>query len=83
MAARLLRAITIQNVAVRGDGAFLELPAGPQYRLLKEIRNVITGDRQDHPLLGGHMSVMHRQTIADLLAGMDDECIAHPSGIRR
>ena len=73
MAAWLLRAITIENVAVRGDGAFLELPAGPQYRLLKEIRNVITVIAKTTHYWVGHMSVMHRQTIADLLAGMDDE----------
>ena len=73
MAAWLLRAITIENVAVRADGAVLELPAGPNYRLLKEIRNVITVIAKTTHYWVGHMSVMHRQTIADLLAGMNDE----------
>ena len=73
MAAWLLRAITIENVAVRADGAFLELPAGPGYRLLKEIKNVITVVAKTTHYWVGHMSVMHRQTIADLLAGMGDE----------
>ena len=73
MAAWLLRAITVENVAVRADGAFLALPAGPGYRLLKEIRNVITVIAKTTHYWAGHMSVMHRQTIADLLAGMNDE----------
>ena len=73
MAAWLLRAITIENVAVRADGAFLELPAGPAYRLHKEIKNVITVIAKTVHYWVGHMSVMHRQTISDLLAGMNDE----------
>jgi hypothetical protein len=73
MAAWLLRAITIENVAVRADGACLELPAGPEYRLLKEIRNVITVIAKTTHYWVGHMSVMHRQTIAGLLAGMNEE----------
>ena len=73
MAAWLLRAITIENVAVRADGAFLELPAGPAYRPLKEIKNVITVIAKTAHYWVGHMSVMHRQTISDLIAGMNDE----------
>ena len=73
MAAWMLRAITVENVAVRADGAFLELPAGPAYRLHKEIRNVITVIAKTVHYWVGHMSVMHRQTIVDLIAGMNDE----------
>jgi sirohydrochlorin cobaltochelatase len=42
MAGWLLRAITIENVAVQADGADLELPASPDYRVEKEIKNVVT-----------------------------------------
>ena len=73
MAAWLLRAITIENVAIRAEGAWLELPAGPAYRLHKEIKNVITVIAKTAHYWVGHMSVMHRQTIAGLLAGMNDE----------
>jgi hypothetical protein len=80
MAAWLLRAITIENVAVRANGTILELPAGPGYRLLKEVRNVITVVAKTTHYWVGHMSVMHRQTIADLLAGMNDESpLIHPA----
>jgi sirohydrochlorin cobaltochelatase len=73
MAGWLLRAITIENIAVRTDGVFLELPAGPAFRPLKEIRNVITVIAKTTHYWVGHMSVMHRQTIADLIAAMNDE----------
>ena len=63
----------IENVAVRADGAFLELPAGPAYRELKEIRNVITVIAKAAHYWLGHMPVIHRQTIAALMAGMNDE----------
>jgi len=42
MAGWLLRAITIENVAAQADGADLDLPASPDYRVEKEIKNVVT-----------------------------------------
>lgn len=73
MAAWLLRAIVTENIAVRADGATLELPAGPAYRLHKEVKNVITVIAKTAHYWTGHMSVMHRQTIADLIDAMDEE----------
>jgi sirohydrochlorin cobaltochelatase len=42
MARWLLRAIAMENVSVRREGAVLYLPAAPGYCLDKEIKNVIT-----------------------------------------
>jgi len=42
MAVWLMRAILVENVMVRREGAFLFLPAGPDFRVRKEIKNVIT-----------------------------------------
>jgi hypothetical protein len=42
MALWLLRAIVVENVCVRREGTVLFLPAGPAFRLEKEIKNVIT-----------------------------------------
>jgi hypothetical protein len=42
MALWLLRAIVVENVSVRREGNVLFLPAGPKFRLDKEIKNVIT-----------------------------------------
>ena len=41
MAGWLLRAIVMENVAVRRRGSILELPAAPHFRLDKEIKNEI------------------------------------------
>src|SRR5690606_10868891 len=73
MAAWLLRAITMENIAVRADGATLELPAGPVYRLHKEVKNVITVIAKTAHYWVGHMSVMDRQAIADLIDAMNGE----------
>jgi hypothetical protein len=42
MAAWLLRAILVENISVRREGRLLYLPAGPRFRVEKEIKNVIT-----------------------------------------
>lgn len=42
MALWLLRAIIVENVSVRREGAVLFLPASPSFQLEKEIKNVIT-----------------------------------------
>jgi hypothetical protein len=42
MAVWLMRAIITENVMVRREGTVLYLPAGPKFRIKKEIKNVIT-----------------------------------------
>lgn len=42
MAIWLLRAIIVENVMARREGSTLYFPAGPDFRLEKEIKNVIT-----------------------------------------
>jgi sirohydrochlorin cobaltochelatase len=42
MALWLLRAIIVENVMVRREGHILYFPAGPDFRLDKEIKNVVT-----------------------------------------
>ena len=73
MAGWLVRAISMENVAVRADGPFLELPAGPGYRDLKEVKNVITVIAKTAHYWVGHMPVIQRQEIADLIDGMTEE----------
>lgn len=48
MAIWLLRAILVENVSVRREGTILYLPAGPQFRLEYEIKNVITALAKTH-----------------------------------
>ncbi|MFN7732904.1 MAG: hypothetical protein ACK5OB_13440 [Pirellula sp.] len=42
MAAWMMRAILVENVSVRREGNVLYVPAGPAFRVEKEIKNVIT-----------------------------------------
>src|SRR5262249_16779600 len=42
MAGWLVRAIVMENVLARHQGEVLFLPAGPAFRLAKEIKNVVT-----------------------------------------
>jgi sirohydrochlorin cobaltochelatase len=42
MAAWMMRAIIVENVMVRRQGSVIYLPAGPEFQLTKEIKNVIT-----------------------------------------
>ena len=42
MAIWVLRAIVVENVTVRREGSVLWFPAGPDFRLEREIRNVVT-----------------------------------------
>ena len=73
MAAWLVRAISMENVAVRADGLMLELPAGPRYRIDKEIKNVVTAIAKTTHYWQSHMSIRQRSEIARLLDGMEEE----------
>lgn len=48
MAIWMLRAIVVENVCVRREGPALFLPAGPAFRVEKEIKNVITAVAKTH-----------------------------------
>jgi hypothetical protein len=58
MALWLLRAIIVENVCVRREGKVLYLPAGPDFQLEKEIKNVITVLAKTH-----HYWMEHASTI--------------------
>jgi hypothetical protein len=55
MAHWLLRAIAVENVSVRRDGSILFLPAGPDFRLDKEIKNVVTVVAKTHHYYSEHL----------------------------
>ncbi len=56
MALWMLRAIIVENVSVRRTGTVLYLPAGPDFRLEKEIKNVITVVAKTHHYWTEHAS---------------------------
>ena len=73
MAGWLLRAIAMENISVRRDGATLELPSAPHFRLDKEIKNVVTAVAKTCHYWMGHMSRTQKYAIADLFATMAEE----------
>jgi sirohydrochlorin cobaltochelatase len=79
-AAWLLRAIVVENVAVRTEGSTLFLPAAPTFRLDKEIKNVVTVFAKTSHYWTGHMSGLQRAALGRLFDSMrDDEPLVTPA----
>lgn len=69
MADWLLRAITMENVAVIRAGELdLDLPAAPHFRLDKEIKNVVTVIAKTTHYWMGHLARVHKADIGGLFA---------------
>jgi sirohydrochlorin cobaltochelatase len=66
----LLRAIVMENVAARREDRHLELPAGPAFRIDKEIKNVVTVMAKTHHYWEGHMSPAQHRAIGELFTTM-------------
>jgi sirohydrochlorin cobaltochelatase len=73
LASWLVRAITMENVSVRSEGALLYLPVGPGYRIEKEIKNVITVIAKTLHYWSGHISLQQQHRIANLFARTEIE----------
>jgi hypothetical protein len=73
MAGWLLRAIVMENVAVRREGRAIDLPAAPGFRLEKEVKNVVTVIAKTCHYWMGHMPRTQKQSIAALFATMAAE----------
>jgi len=73
MAGWLVRAINMENVSAHVDGMVLHLPAGPRFRLEKEIKNVVTSVAKTCHYWVGHTSVAQHRAIADLFRVMESE----------
>jgi hypothetical protein len=81
MANWLTRAITMENIATTFHGLALYLPAGPAYRLEKEIKNVITAVAKTTHYWLDHTSPERQQAIADLLRTLQAESpLLQPTG---
>jgi sirohydrochlorin cobaltochelatase len=73
MAGWLLRAIVMENVAVRIDGVALDLPAAPHFRLEKEIKNVVTVIAKTSHYWLEHMPRSQQRAITSLFARLAGE----------
>ena len=80
MAGWLLRAIVMENVAVRCDSNVLDLPAGPNFRIAREIKNVVTVIAKTSHYWVNHMSLAQTRIVADMLqASVQDLPLLEPS----
>ncbi len=68
MAEWLLRAIVMENISARNEGFVIHLPAGPGYRVEKEIKNVITAIAKTCHYWLYHMGQTQQHQIEDLFA---------------
>lgn len=73
MAAWLVRAIVMENVAAHAEGMALDLPAAPTYRLEKEIKNVVTVIAKTCHYWLGHMPRAQQRAIGRLFVTMAGE----------
>jgi sirohydrochlorin cobaltochelatase len=73
MAGWLARAIVMENISASFNRLALHLPAGPGYRIEKEIKNVITAVAKTCHYWLDHASPARQQAIADLLRTMELE----------
>lgn len=71
MAGWLARAIVMENVSAHCERMVLSLPAGPTYRVEKEIKNVITAIAKTGHYWFGHIPPAQQAEIGRLFAKMD------------
>lgn len=67
----LARAIVMENVWARVEGMDLLLPAGPGYRVHKEVKNVVTSTAKTFHYWDQHMWTAQQRGIARLFAEME------------
>jgi hypothetical protein len=75
MAGWLVRAIVMENVSARHQGEMLFLPAGPEFRLAKEVKNVVTATAKTCHYWTGHIPPAQQQSIEQLFASRDSQLL--------
>lgn len=70
MAGWLVRAIVMENVLARHEAETLFLPVGPDFRLAKEIKNVITAMAKTCHYWTDHMSEEQHESIDAMIANV-------------
>ena len=66
MAGWLARAIVMENVSAYLEGSAVDLPAGPHYRLEKEVKNVVTSLAKTFHYFDGHLEPDQQTRIASV-----------------
>ncbi|MFO0844614.1 MAG: hypothetical protein U0797_19830 [Gemmataceae bacterium] len=78
-AAWLLRAVVAENVFARRRGLDLHLPAGPWFRLAKEVKNVIVALAKTCHYWDEHLSETERVTAAAAMEGDGAAVLLEPA----
>jgi sirohydrochlorin cobaltochelatase len=73
MAEWMLRALIMENISCRWEGASIDVPAGPQFRVEKEIKNVITAIAKTSHYWLGHMWRDQKEEVRKTFAQMATE----------
>jgi sirohydrochlorin cobaltochelatase len=79
MAGWLVRAIVMENILARHDGRLLFLPAGPDFRLEKEVKNVITATAKTCHYWTGHIPAEQQRSIEELFTTGDEPSLLGPA----
>jgi len=74
MAEWLVRAIVMENVSAFLDGYVVDLPAGPHFRIEKEIKNVVTVAAKTSHYWLEHMERVQHLEIGNLFLEMAVDC---------
>ena len=69
MALWMLRAIVVENVAVRREGQVLFVPCGQSFRVEHEIKNVVTVVAKTFHYWAEHRELEQERPIKDLSGG--------------
>lgn len=81
MAGWLARAIVMENVSASARGLVLHLPAGPEYRVEKEIRNVVTAVAKTCHYWAEHTPVEQQWEMGRVLREMESESAVVEPGV--
>jgi sirohydrochlorin cobaltochelatase len=71
MAIWLMRAIIVENVMVRREADVLYLPAGPQFTLNREIKNVVTVMAKTCHYWSAHILARRRRPVSTSVGAID------------
>ena len=63
----------MDDVAARGDGRVLDVPAAPHFRIEKEIKNVVTVVAKTCHYWVGHIPPEQQAAIATMFADMSED----------
>lgn len=78
MAGWLLRAVMAENVFVRQEGVTIQVPAGPRFRVAKEVKNVVVALAKTCHYWSDHLSKSEQANAASAMAGQAVPSLLQP-----